>query len=115
MKGHSCLAVNSLITTLSTHDKYQRRRSFAVPRQVRVRPAAAVFVLAGRQPTVRAPDGRPRFPITSAASTWRRYNTDPLLPPEPGGSFQFASTLPHRFLNEGSVRSVVPWAVTPPL
>jgi transcriptional regulator with XRE-family HTH domain len=33
----------------------------------------------------------------------------------PGDSFQFASTLPHRFANSGRVRCVVLWAVTPPL
>lgn len=31
-----------------------------------------------------------------------------------GDSFRFASRLPHRFDNPGSVRAVVVWAVTPP-
>ncbi|MBI0433558.1 cupin domain-containing protein [Roseomonas sp. KE0001] len=32
-----------------------------------------------------------------------------------GDSFRFASTLPHRFSNPGTLRCVVVWAVTPPL
>ena len=33
----------------------------------------------------------------------------------PGDSFQFPSTLPHRFSNSGAIRCMVLWAVTPPL
>ncbi len=33
----------------------------------------------------------------------------------PGDSFRFASTLPHRFANGGTARCVVLWAVTPPM
>lgn len=34
---------------------------------------------------------------------------------QPGDAFRFASTLPHRFDNAGSVPCVAIWAVTPPL